>query len=66
MSYWIEKEQYYRRFFLKKEFQKIILKASIANGLLNWNVKFYFFFKFFKFKKMSSISFYRNKCLIND
>lgn len=63
---WVEKEQYFRQFFFKKELQKTILKSAMANGFLAWDIKFYFFFKFFKFRKLSSIAFYRNKCLIND
>lgn len=61
------KKEYYNRLIFKKiEIKKLILKTCLANKFLNKNLKFFLFKNFLNFNKYSSISYYRNYCLINN
>jgi len=66
MEVWILKEFNSRNLYKKCWLKKLVYRAALANWYLDWDVKFYFHHQFLKFNKQSSISFYRNKCLIND
>lgn len=61
-----KKEYFNRFFFVKTENRKLVLKSLIASCFFRRNLKFFFQIKFLKFNKFTSISFYKNRCLVNN
>ena len=55
-----------RFLYFKTEVRKNVLKSLLANFLIYDGFKFYFQNFFMKYGKNYSISFYRNRCLINN
>jgi len=61
-----KKEFLNRLFFKKVELKKIIYKSLLANSFLEKKIKIYLYTIFLKFDKRSSISYFRNFCLITN
>lgn len=61
------KKEYKNRFLYNKvEIRKLILKSLLANFSLEEEIKYFLQKHFVSFTKHSSITFYRNRCLINN
>lgn len=64
MKFFNKKEYNFRLLFNKNFLKKVVFKSLLANFYLKKKEKIFFFKYFIKFNKFSSISYYRNYCLI--
>lgn len=66
MNFYNIKEYNNRLLYSRKEIYKIIYKSILANTFVNKSIKIFCYKLFIKSSKFSSISYYRNFCIINN